>query len=65
MRNLQADADISGIGGNTEGSLNVAIDHLIENVSTKVLGKRKLEEDNSVAVEDKIGLLYNMFNRLY
>jgi len=47
-----------------KGSLNTAVDCLIENISTKVLGKQKLKEDNSIAVEDRIELLYNMFNRL-
>jgi hypothetical protein len=47
-----------------KGSLNAAINRLIENISTKVLGKRKLKEDNSIAIEDRIELLCNIFNRL-
>ena len=48
-----------------KGSLNAAVGHLIKNVSTKVLGKRKFEEDDGVAAEDGIELLCNMFNRLH
>ena len=44
--------------------MNAAVDRLIENVSTKVLGKRKLEEDDGVTIEDGIELPCNMFNRL-
>lgn len=32
------------------GSLNLAVDQLVEDVRTKVLGKRKFEEDDGIAV---------------
>ena len=46
------------------GSLNIAVDRLIDDVSTKVLGKRKLEDDDSVAVDGGLELSCNIFNML-
>jgi hypothetical protein len=47
-----------------EGSLNVAVDRLIEDVSTKVLGKRKLEDDDTITVNGGVELPCNIFDRL-
>ena len=45
--------------------MDVAVDCLIEEVSTKVIGKRKLKKDNSVMINSGIELLCNILNRLY
>ena len=45
-------------------SLNLAVDRLIQDVGTKVLGKRKFENDDSVAVDGRVKLSYNIFNML-
>lgn len=37
---------------------------MIEDVSTKVLGKRKLEDDDSVTVDGRVELSCNIFNML-
>src|SRR4030095_4246799 len=46
------------------GSLNIAVDRLIDDISTKVLGKRKLEDDDSVTVDGGLELSCNIFNML-
>jgi hypothetical protein len=45
--------------------LNTTVDHLIEEVSTKIIGKRKLEKDDSVAIDSGIELPCDMLNRLH
>jgi Ulp1 protease family, C-terminal catalytic domain len=50
-----------------ECSLNSAVDQLIGDISTKVLGKRKFDEfddDDSVAVDGGVELPCNIFNML-
>jgi hypothetical protein len=47
-----------------QGSLNAAVDGLIEQVSSRVLGKRKLKDDDSVAVNNGVELSCNIFHRL-
>jgi hypothetical protein len=44
--------------------LDIAVDRLIEDVSTKVLGKRKPEDDDGIAVHSGVELPCNIFNRL-
>lgn len=44
--------------------MNVAVDKLIENVSQKVLGKRKFEDNDGVAVDGGKELLCKTFNML-
>jgi hypothetical protein len=46
------------------GTLNAAVDELAEGVSTKVLGKRKLEDTDSVAVDNGVELFCDIFDRL-
>ena len=41
-------------------SLNLAVDRSIEDVGTKVLGKRKFEDDDSVAVDGGVKLFCNL-----
>jgi hypothetical protein len=45
--------------------LDIAVDRLIGDVSTKVLGKRKLEDDDSVTVDGGVELSCNIFNKLH
>ena len=45
--------------------MDAAVNYLIKEVSTKVIGKRKLKKDNSVAINSRIELPYNILNRLY
>lgn len=47
-----------------KGTLNTAVDRLIKDVSIRVLGKRKLEDDDNVAVNNGTELPCNMFHRL-
>jgi hypothetical protein len=47
-----------------KASLNVAVDRLIEDVSIKILDKRKLEDDDNVAVNGEVKLFYKIFNML-
>jgi hypothetical protein len=47
-----------------EGILNAAVDRLVEDVSTKVLGKHPLEDNDSVAINDGVELPCNIFNKL-
>ena len=47
-----------------KGSLDAAINYLIKEVSTKVIGKRKLKKDNSIAINSGIELPCDMLNRL-
>jgi hypothetical protein len=47
-----------------QGTLNAAVDGLVEEVSSRVLGKRKLEDDDSVAVNNGVELSCNIFRRL-
>jgi hypothetical protein len=42
--------------------LNIVINHLIEDVSIKILGKCKLENNDSVTVDDGVELFYDVFN---
>lgn len=44
--------------------MNAAVDRLIEEVSTKVMGKRKLEKDDGIAIDGGIELPCDMLNRL-
>lgn len=46
------------------GILNAAVDQLTEDVSTKVLGKHKLEDDDSVAVGNRVEYSCDIFRRL-
>ena len=45
-------------------SLKHAVDRLIKDVSVKVLGKRKLKDDDSVAVDGGVELSCNIFDML-
>jgi hypothetical protein len=45
-----------------KNSLNVAVDRLIEDISIKILGKRKFEDDDNVAVNGGIKLFCKIFN---
>jgi hypothetical protein len=49
-----------------QGSLNTAVDRLIEDVSIKVLGKRKrmLKPDNNVTLDGGVDIFCNTFNML-
>jgi hypothetical protein len=47
-----------------ERFLNIAVDQLIEDVGTKVLGKRKMEEGDGIVVEKAMELPCNVFNKL-
>jgi hypothetical protein len=47
-----------------KGALNAAVDQLVENVRIKVLGKRKLEDDDSVAIDGGVELFCNIFSML-
>ncbi len=47
-----------------KGFLNIAIDRLIEDVNIKVLGKRKLKDNDSIAVDGGVKLFCNIFNML-
>ena len=44
--------------------MDAAVNSLIKEVSTKVIGKRKLKKDNSVIINSRIELPYNILNRL-
>ena len=46
-----------------ESTLNTAVNKLIEDVSSKVLGKRKLKEGDTVTIND-IKLSCDIFQRL-
>jgi hypothetical protein len=45
-----------------KGFLDIAIDRLIEDVSTKVFGKRKPEDNDGIAMHGGVKLLCNIFN---
>lgn len=45
-------------------TLNVAVEQLIKDVETKVLGKRKIREGNSIAINNGVELDCNIFRRL-
>jgi hypothetical protein len=49
-----------------QGSLNTAVDRLIEDVSTKVLGKRKrmLKPDDNVTLDGGVDIFCNTFDML-
>jgi hypothetical protein len=49
-----------------KGSLNTAVDHLIEDVSTKVIGKRKrmLKPEDNVTVDGGVDIFCNTFDML-
>jgi hypothetical protein len=47
-----------------KGMLDAAVDRLTEDVSTRVLGKRKLEDEDSVAVDNGVELFGDIFRRL-
>jgi hypothetical protein len=47
-----------------KGTLNAAVNWLIDDVSTRVLGKRKLENEDSIAVNNGIKLSCDIFRRL-
>jgi len=47
-----------------ERSLNIAVDQLIQDVSTKVLGKRKMEDDDDIAVDGGVDLPCKIFSML-
>jgi hypothetical protein len=42
--------------------LNIVVNHLIEDISIKILDKCKFENDDSVIVNDGIKLFYKIFN---
>ena len=46
------------------GSLDTAVDSLIENVSSKVLGKPVLEKEDSVTVDSRAEISCDTFNKL-
>ena len=43
-------------------SLNIVVDRLIEDVNNTILGKRELEDNDSVAVDGGVELSCNIFN---
>jgi hypothetical protein len=43
--------------------LNAAVYRLIENVSTKVLDKRKFENDDKISVNNGVKLFCDIFSR--
>ena len=45
-----------------EGSLNIAVDRLTEEIGIKVLDKYKLENNDSITVDGGAKLFYNIFN---
>jgi hypothetical protein len=47
-----------------KGTLNAAINELTEDISFKVLGKRKLEDSDSIAVDSGVELSCDIFRRL-
>jgi hypothetical protein len=47
-----------------KGTLSAAVNQLTEDVSTRVLGKRKLEDEDSVAVDNGVELFCDIFRRL-
>ncbi|KAF7502222.1 hypothetical protein GJ744_006435 [Endocarpon pusillum] len=47
-----------------QGTLDAAVDGLVKEVSSRVLGKRKLEDNDSVAVNNGVELSCNIFHRL-
>lgn len=47
-----------------KGTLNAAVEQLIKDVRTKVLGKRKIREGDSVAINNGVELDCNIFRRL-
>jgi hypothetical protein len=47
-----------------KGSLNAAVNRLIEDVRTKVFGKHKLEDDDIVTVAGRVELSCDIFDRL-
>jgi hypothetical protein len=44
-----------------KGTLNAAVNRLTEDVSTRVLGKRKLEDEDSVAAANGVELFCGIF----
>jgi hypothetical protein len=46
-----------------KGTLNAALNRLTEDVSTRVSGKRKLEDEDSVAVDNGVELFGDIFRR--
>jgi hypothetical protein len=47
-----------------QGTLNAAVNRLVEEVSSRVLSKRKLEDDDSVMLNNRVELSCNIFRRL-
>jgi hypothetical protein len=47
-----------------KSTLNAAVHRLIEGVSTRVLGKRKFEDDDKVSVNNGVELPCDIFSRL-
>jgi hypothetical protein len=45
-----------------KSDLNIAVNQLIEDISIKVLGKRKLEDNDSVIINGGVELFCNIFN---
>jgi hypothetical protein len=50
----------------SQGFLNTAVDRLIEDVSIKILGKRKrmLKPDDNVTLDGGVNIFYNTFDML-
>lgn len=46
-------------------SLNIIVNKLIKNVSTKVLNKYKLTDDNNIIVDKGFEFSCDIFNKLY
>jgi hypothetical protein len=47
-----------------EGILNTAVDRLVKDISSRVLGKRTLEDNDSVAINNGAELPCDIFDRL-
>jgi hypothetical protein len=45
-------------------TLDAAVDQLIKDVNIKVLGKRRLEDNNVITLDNGVELFYNIFHRL-
>ena len=45
--------------------LNVVINELIKEIDSRVLNKYKLEDDDSIVMNNEIKLFYNIFRRLH
>jgi hypothetical protein len=44
--------------------LNIAVYRLIEDVSIRIFGKRKFEDDDKISVNNGVKLSYDIFSRL-